>query len=86
MSSLPELFSAHPIVQALNTPDLATFKYLGLSLAVLGIGMDIYNIVMYILFQRVYLAPNPMVEKKNKPAGGSIFGKWGQSLQEQQQF
>lgn len=83
MSSLPELFSAHHIVQALDTPNLAIFKYLALSLSVLGLGMDIYNIVMYALFQRVYLAPNPMVEKKNKPAG-SIFGKWGQSLQEQQ--
>ena len=64
MSSFPELLSANHIVQALNDPNLPTFKYLALSFAVLGIGMDIYNIVMYLLFQRVYLAPNPMVEKK----------------------
>lgn len=86
MSSLPELFSAHHIVQALNTPNLDLFKYMSLSFAVVGIGMDIYNIVMYILFQRVYLAPNPIVEKKKNSHGGSIFGKWGQSLKEQQQF
>jgi hypothetical protein len=64
MSSYPDLLGANHIVQALNDPNLPTFKYIALSLAVLGIGMDIYNIVMYALFQRVYLAPNPMVEKR----------------------
>ena len=85
MSSFPELLSANHIVQALNDPNLPTFKYIALSFAVLGIGMDIYNIVMYVLFQRVYLAPNPMVEKRGKPNyTWNILGKWGQSLQEQQ--
>lgn len=79
-------------VQALNTPNLAIFKYLALSFAVVGIGMDIYNIVMYAIFQRVYLAPSPLVEKyRGKPRETNILGKfwtalWGQSFDEQQQF
>lgn len=85
MSSFPELLSTNHLVEALNDPSLPTFKYIALSFAILGIGMDIYNIVMYFLFQRVYLAPNPMVEKKGKSNYiWNIFGNLGQSLQEQQ--
>lgn len=91
LPDLAELMSSNHFVQALNTPNLSTWKYLSLGFASVGIIMDIYNIVMYALFSRVYLAPSPLVErKKNGGRGGksifNIFGNWGQSLQEQQQF
>ena len=83
MSSFPELIEGtNHLVQGLTDPNLPIYKYIALSFAVLGIGMDIYNIVMYIIFQRVYMAPNPMVEKKKGQNKNifNIFGNFGQSL------
>jgi hypothetical protein len=84
------LLQMSPIVEALNTPGLQTWKTLAISLSSVGIAMNLVNIVMYALYSRVYLAPNPMVErhhnngsgkKKNEKKKG-LFNKWGQSLQE----
>jgi len=64
IESFQDLFNQHlaPSVTAgVNDPYLPLFKYSALLFSLFGIGIDIYNIVMYVLFKRVYLAPNPTV-------------------------
>ena len=51
------------IVEALNTPGLSLWKNIAMALSFLGIGMDLYNITMYYIYSRVYLAPNPILER-----------------------
>jgi len=91
---LHELLQSSPIVEALNTPGLSTWKTFTQVFAVLGIGMDLYNITMYYLYSRVYLSANPMMleEKRKRPEHKApvykkgIINKWSQSLKEQQEF
>lgn len=91
---LQDLLQSSPIVDALNTPGLSTWKTFTQVFALFGIGMDFYNITMYYLYSRIYLTANPMMleEKRKRPEHKApvykkgIINKWSQSLKEQQEF
>ena len=67
------IFGQSHLVESVTNSYIPIFQTLAAVLSAFGIVVDLYNLIMYVIFQRVYLSPNPVHEFAAENFGSGTF-------------